>query len=116
MSLESYTRELVTKSFDDIHSDQWDYAAGLFDADGCGRRKDNPNKITSGSLPLLEQIQQYLYSEGINSVIHIQCGRTYCINIKRSSDVKFFQLLYSNATIYMHRKYNRVSHSAIKIG
>lgn len=89
---------------------------GLFDADGCGRRGGNPNKITSGSLRLLEQIQKYLYSKEIESVIHVQCGRTYCINIKRSSDTKFFELLYSNATVYMQRKYDRVSRSASKIG
>jgi len=42
---------------------------GLFDADGCARRLGNPNKITSGSLPLLKQVQDYLELHQIDSVI-----------------------------------------------
>lgn len=89
---------------------------GLFDADGCGRRLGNPNKITSGSLPLLEQVQDYLKMRGIDTVIHLQCGRTYCIHIRRASDEKFFKLLYSNSSIFMQRKFDRVYRSANKIG
>jgi hypothetical protein len=85
---------------------------GIFDSDGCGRKAGNPTKITSGSLVLLRQIQEYLTSQGISTVIHLQCERTYCIHIKRKSDPLFFSLLYSSSTVHMQRKYDRLKSAA----
>lgn len=90
---------------------------GLFDADGCGRKKANPSKITSGSPWLLLQLQRYFDKCGICTVIHLQCNNTYCICIKRKSDSAFYDLLYTNATVYLERKEQRLKDAcASKIG
>ena len=85
-----------------------EFIKGLFDADGYARSKRNRSKITSCSIKLLQQIQLYLNTHGINTVIAIQCGRTYCISISGHSDKAFYNFLYNNSTVYLERKYEKL--------
>lgn len=106
------------------------FLRGYFDGDGsifvCNRNK-KPSylkaNICSPTVSILEDIQQYLKLQGIESTIDIEKrkGRLlkrpgghsiakydmYRLYIRKKSELyKFYQLLYTNADIYLKRKYN----------
>lgn len=87
---------------------------GLFDADGCARNKRNRTKVTSASIPLLNQVQIYLLENGIRSTVAVQEHRTYCISISGYSDKDFYDLLYTNATVYLERKEEKLRQATMR--
>lgn len=87
---------------------------GLLDSDGCGRKKGNPTKITSGSTLLLEQLKYHFVTVGIDTVIHLQCERTYCIHIRQQSDKLLYRYLYDNASVFLERKEERLRQAAMR--
>lgn len=88
---------------------------GLLDADGCifkyksGRVIAN---IVSTSLPLLEQVSQWLLRENVHNIIHTATSKKtqlYKLGIySKEGIVKLKEYLYKESTYFMTRKYNKI--------
>lgn len=80
---------------------------GIFDGDGCF--SNNTYGITCASLRFCEQIIEFLKEYNIQSYVVVdKRGSTcYAIYIANNHNDRFHNLLYSNANIYMERKYNK---------
>lgn len=92
---------------------------GVFDGDGYSPKQDQSAKITSGSILFLQQLQSFLLLNNIDTSIKIQQrGKniTYALYITARHYVKFYPLLYTDATIYMKRKEERLRHYRVSGG
>lgn len=83
---------------------------GVFDGDGCISKINNNtgNKISivSASKKFIIQIQEYLIESGIKMLPISYYNNIYSINIYKKSEVlKFYNLIYKDATLYIKRKY-----------
>lgn len=84
------------------------FVRGVIDGDGFfSKTRRTTHKITSGSKEFLEQIQQFLKENNIDSVIGIQQNNihiTYSLRIYNKYSKVLYDLLYENASVYMERK------------
>ncbi len=99
----------------------WPFLRGFFDGDGCLVLNKDRNALKcdfcSSSIVMLNQIKEFLYSEGIYSYIGLQQGnrgpfkstmpsyRLYISGLENS--FIFCQKLYDNANIYLDRKFDK---------
>lgn len=88
---------------------------GIFDGDGC--ISIGCPKITLGSLTFSKQIQEYLIEHNIDSLCYIKDKKSftpcYDLRLKGDNRLLFYELLYSNAAIFMKRKKDKYR-SALK--
>jgi hypothetical protein len=82
---------------------------GYFDGDGSVP-KDGP-RITTGSINFRDQLSEYLNSLGIKHSItmkhKITDRGTFDINILSEGRRQFFNLLYTDSTVYLERKHEK---------
>lgn len=97
------------------------FIRGFFDGDGCiyyhkskGVVKHTRCNFDSVSYDFLEQLREFLYSQGINSYFSVlreadeQYATSYRLQIAGVEYTeKFLHYIYDNATIYLDRKYQR---------
>ena len=99
----------------------WHFLRGFFDGDGCLVLNKSRNALKcdfcSSSIVMLNQIKEFLYSEGIYSYINLQQEnrgvfkstmpnyRLYISGLENS--LIFCQKLYDNANIYLDRKFDK---------
>lgn len=97
------------------------FIRGFFDGDGCiyfhkknGHIDHTRCNIDSISKDFLQQIREYLYSQGINSYFlenqrdddkYAKAYRLQIAGVEHTQ--KFLHYIYDNATIYLDRKYQR---------
>lgn len=90
---------------------------GVFDGDGYSPVPGQSAKITSGSYKFLLQLQEVLLIEGMSCSIKVQQqtkNTTYALYITGKNFVKFYDFLYTDATVFLERKENRLRHVAEK--
>lgn len=75
--------------------------------DGDGSISQNRPKITTGSLNFKNQLIEYYDSLGIKYSVFEKGIDIWDIYVMKDSRLKFFQLLYTNATIFLNRKYDK---------
>jgi hypothetical protein len=82
------------------------FLRGFLDGDGCIWKSKNSYgvKFTNANLKLLQYIQQNLFKLGFNSNIFTSNQYRHDLFIK-GDKIKFLNMLYSNANIYLERKY-----------
>lgn len=95
------------------------YLRGLFDGDGSYHyHYDTKNnryrytfEIVSASKIFIEQIQQYLLSVGIKTNLYYRKEFEYfrLMTASKKELLKLIDLLYSNATVYLDRKFKKVN-------
>lgn len=82
---------------------------GIFDGDGCVYRNNYDNtivNIVSASEKFILQIKNYLNYNNIDFPSIKFYHNVYSLNIGKKSEVlKFYNLIYANATLYIERKY-----------
>lgn len=97
------------------------FIRGFFDGDGCiyyhkskGVVKHTRCNFDSVSYDFLEQLREFLYSQGINSYFSVlreadeQYATSYRLQIAGVEYTeKFLHYIYDDATIYLDRKYQR---------
>jgi len=80
------------------------FIRGVFDGDGCVS-KNREVKITSGSTAFVSQLYELFTSLNLDFAVHKK-GKCFDVKIKAKSRKAFFDFLYSDATIFLERKYN----------
>lgn len=84
---------------------------GIFDGDGYNMTRNNGNTFCYGicgkSKVFLEKIQQYLKKEGIYFSLYFRRDLYYLESGKTINVVKFYNLIYKDAHIYLKRKYDK---------
>lgn len=84
---------------------------GIFDGDGYCMTRNNGSTFCYGicgkSKIFLEKIQQYLTSQSINFSLHFRHNLYYLESSKTVDVVKFYNLIYNEAHIYLMRKYDK---------
>lgn len=82
---------------------------GIFDGDGYCMTRNSGNTFCYGicgkSKIFLDKIQQYLKSKGITFNLHFRHNLYYLESTKTVEVVKFYNLIYDEAHIYLQRKY-----------
>lgn len=88
-----------------------DILRGIFEGDGCicyiNNKKGARISICSASINFARQIKHYLRSQKIECKTSIRVRKTplYMINVhKKESVLRYINLMYSNATIFLDRK------------
>ncbi len=87
------------------------FIRGLFDADGCITNSHRYAKtVFTGSKTLINEIQSFLLQRGIvKKITKSYYHNNNCVSVEyfqRDSE-KIFDYLYSDANIYLDRKYNK---------
>lgn len=88
------------------------FIRGYFDGDGCitfDNQHNHPKAdFTSGSIEFLNDIRAWMYKCGVGSYTYQEREDTYRLFIRGLNNFdKFFNLLYSDSTIYLDRKFKR---------
>lgn len=82
---------------------------GIFDGDGYCMTRNNGSTFCYGicgkSRIFLEKIQQYLTAQGINFNLYFRHNLYYLESTKTVEVIKFYNLIYNEAHIYLMRKY-----------
>ena len=95
------------------------YLRGYVDGDGsfyCHYDENNNRyrysfEIVGGSRMFMEQVQSYLTSNNIKTNIYIRKtnSSTRLMSASKAEILKIIELLYSNANIYLDRKFNKIN-------
>lgn len=107
-------RKSLTLTFPDIDY-KIDFIRGYFDGDGCISYNKNINNVSPNcslisTNEFLTSIQTFLKDFNINCKIVSDKrykGNTKILKFSVNDGRKFMDLIYSNASIYLNRKYNR---------
>lgn len=91
----------------------WNILLGIFDGDGCIHQENKGNAcfrfvITSGSLKFIEQVEEFLKSNGISSNIYENKSNTgiwYNLQVYKGEDIyKIYCNLYKESSFFLSRK------------